>query len=222
MRLFLSGGGSKAFGLDKKFVEVIDKSKPMLYIPIAIDAQKHPYPECLEWIRRYFSEFKFSNIEMMTNLRDVSQKSLEKFGSVYIGGGNTPYLLKELKESGFYEHLNYLIKRDIPVAGGSAGAMILAKTIIPSLSADENMVGLKNFDALNKLQEYDVWCHYEPKMDKEINEYARKYALKKVIALPESCGIYVENKKMTIFGKPSAWIFSSDGKREVKTGEEFR
>jgi len=30
MKLFLSGGGKRAFNLDKKFVEIIDRNKPML------------------------------------------------------------------------------------------------------------------------------------------------------------------------------------------------
>src|SRR3989344_1137503 len=102
MKLFLSGGSKEAFILDKKFIESINK---------------------------YFSEFNFSNIEMITNLKEIKKEDLNKFGSVYIGGGNTPYLLKELKETGFYEHLKYLIERNIPIAGGSAGAIIFAKQV---------------------------------------------------------------------------------------------
>jgi len=39
MKLFLSGGGDgqDSFELDKKFIEAIDTSKPILYIPIAIN-----------------------------------------------------------------------------------------------------------------------------------------------------------------------------------------
>jgi dipeptidase E len=222
MKLFLSGGSKRAFVLDKKFMEVVNKSKPMLYIPIAMDPKRHPYSECFKWIKRYFSEFNFSNIKMITDLKEIKKSDLDKFGSVYIGGGNTPYLLKELKESGFYENLKYLINKDIPIAGGSAGAIIFAKTIIPSLSADENKVGLKDFSSLNKIQTYDLDAHYESSMDKEIRRYMKEYKIKKVIALPEYCGIYVNNKKMTIFGEFSAWIFNSRGKIEVKSGEEFK
>ena len=222
MKLFLSGGSKEAFILDKKFIESINKSKPMLYIPIAMNTKIHPYSECFEWIKKYFSEFNFSNIEMITNLKEIKKEDLNKFGSVYIGGGNTPYLLKELKETGFYEHLKYLIERNIPIAGGSAGAIIFAKTIIPSLSVDENKVGLKNFNALNKIQDYDLDAHYETSMDKEIRRYMKEYGIRKVIALPDYCGIYVNNEKMTIFGEHSAFIFDSNGKRKVKNGEEFK
>ena len=223
MRLFLSGGGKRAFNLDEKFIQSIDKTKPILYIPIAIDTKKHPYPECLEWVKNYFSEFGFDKIEMITDLRKFGKEDLGKFSGVYIGGGNTPCLLKELKESGFYEHLEYLIEKDIPIAGGSAGAIIFAKTIIPSLSADENKVRLKDFSALNKLKEYDLWAHYELSMDNEISRYMKKYNLKKIIALQEYCGVYVNGINMQIIGEHSAWIFDDDdGKIEVKNGEYFK
>jgi dipeptidase E len=222
MKLFLSGGGKKAFSLDREFFKTIDKTKSMLYIPIAIDSKKHPYSECLNWIKNYFSEFEWNKIEMITNLRTFKKENLDKFGSIYIGGGNTPYLLKELKESGFYEHLKYFIKKDIPLAGASAGAIIFAKTIIPSLSADENKVKLKDFATLNKLKNYDLWAHYEPFMDKEILEYMKKYNLNKIVALPEYCGIYTNGNKMKIIGEKSAWIFDKNGKREVKRKEFFK
>jgi dipeptidase E len=219
MKLFLSGGSGEPFNLDKKFMETIDKTKPLLYIPIAIDTKSHPYPECLKWIKRYFSGFKFTNIKMVTDLRKVSKKDLDKYGSIYIGGGNTPYLLKELKESGFYEYLKIIMNKDISIAGGSAGAIIFAKTIIPSLSCDENSVRLTNFDSFDKLNGYDLWAHYDPLMDKEIREYMKKYSLKKIIALPEKCGIYVDDDNKKIIGEFSAWVFDSKGKKELKNGD---
>ena len=221
MKLFLSGGGKKAFNLDKEFFKEISKKKPMLYIPIAIDTKRHPYPECLNWIKNYFSEFNFEEIEMITDLRKFKKEDLDKYGSVYIGGGNTPYLLKELKESGFYEHLKYFMEKDIPIAGGSAGAIIFARTIIPSLSADENKVRLKDFSALNKLNDYELWAHYEPSIDKEILEYMKKHNLKKIIALPEYCGVYVNNNEMQILGENSAWVFDENGKREIKANQKI-
>lgn len=219
MKLFLSGGGGEPFSLDKKFVNSLDKSKPLLYIPIAMNPKRHSYSECFDWITKYFSKFNLSSIEMLTNLRNFPKKELDKFGGVYIGGGNTPRLLKELKESGFWEHLKYLIKKDIPISGGSAGAIIFAKTIIPSLSADENNVGLTNFNAMNRLQGYDLWAHYNLLMDPKIKEYMKKYELEKIIALPENCGIYVNDELMTIIGNHSAFIFDSKGKKEVKRGK---
>lgn len=222
MRLFLSGGSMEPFILDKMFVDAIDKTKPLLYIPIAMDPKEHSAEECFLWMKNYFSKFNFSNIVMVTDLKKITKKDLDKFGGVYIGGGNTPFLLKELKESGFYEHLKNLIKKDIPLAGGSAGAIIFAKTIVPSLSTDENWVKLKNFDSLDKLLGWDLDAHYEISMDSDIRRYMKEYNLQKVIALPERCGLLVQGKKMRVIGELSAWVFDSNGKREVKNGEELK
>ncbi len=220
MKLFLSGGSKRAFELDKEFIKHLDKTKPLLYIPIAMDESRHPYPECLNWMTNYFSSLKFDNFKMVTNLSKI--KDLEKYSGVYVGGGNTPKLLHEMKQSGFWQLLKVAIDKDMPVAGGSAGAIIHAKTIIPSLSDDENNVGLTDFSAYNNLNGYDMWCHYGPSMDGEVKEYLQKYNLKKIIALPEYCGIYVKGNKMQILGEHSAWIFDKNGKREIKMGEKLK
>ena len=219
MRLFLSGGGSEPFNLDEKFIDSLDKTKPLMYIPIAMDPLRHPYSECLAWIKKYFSKEGFDNIIMITDLAKVSERDLEKFGGVYIGGGNTPFLLHEIKRTDFHKKLNSLIRRNVPIAGGSAGAIIFARTIIPSLSMDENKIGLKDFNAMNKLKKYDLWVHYDDSFDEKIKEHMKKYKLKKVIALPERCGIYVEDDKITVTGEKSAFNFDSGGKREIKNGE---
>jgi len=42
MKLFLSGGGSgnESEQIDAEFIKALDKTKPVLYIPIAIDTEK--------------------------------------------------------------------------------------------------------------------------------------------------------------------------------------
>jgi dipeptidase E len=219
MRLFLSGGGSESFNLDQKFIDSLDRAKPLMYIPIAMDTNKHSYEECFEWIKRYFSKFNFDNIKMVTDLSSIAERDISRFSGVYIGGGNTPFLLHEIKKTEFHKRLSSMIKRNMPIAGGSAGAIIFARTIIPSLSVDENKIGLKDFNALNRIRKYDLWAHYDSSFDEEIKEYMKKYKLKKVIALPEKCGIYVEDNKITVIGEKSAFNFDSGGKREIKNGE---
>lgn len=223
MKLFLSGGGSgeKSIELDRKFALAVGKVKPLLYIPIAINKKEHPYGECFKWINGTFNPLGLKKIEMWTEkeLREKPKSELEKFGGIYVGGGNTFYLLKELKESGFFRKLKKLIRKNIPFYGGSAGAVICAKTIIPALSADLNEVGLKNFDALNFIKGYDLWCHYEPKMKTEIKEYIKKYKLK-IITLPENAGLYVDNNIIHVVGSGSALIVKSKF-IEIKPGEKI-
>jgi dipeptidase E len=189
----------------------------LLYIPIAIDTSRHQYPECLKYVQDKFKPFNISNIIMLTDLASITREEIDKIGGVYIGGGNTPKLLKEIKESGFIEHLRYLAKKDIPLAGGSAGAIIFAKTITSSLKVDSNQVGLKDFAALDMTRGYELWCHYDKSWDKTIKEFQTKYKLTKVVGLPEDCGLYVENSKIQIVGPGSAILFT-DKRVKYKPG----
>ena len=217
MKLFLSGGGSgeDSIELDKLFVSMLDKSKPLLYIPIAIDTKKHPYPDCLKWLKSTFEPLGIKRFEMWTEreLTSFDKKDLEKFSGVYIGGGNTFKLLKNLRDFNFLDSLKNLAKKDIPIYGGSAGAIILTRTVIPALSADLNEVEIKEFDALNLVKNYDIFAHYEKSQDKTILEYMKKYDLKKVIGIPENCGLFVTNDKIQVIGAGSAFIFQKEKKK---------
>jgi len=225
MKLFLSGGGSDkdSIELDKKYIQALNVGKPILYIPIAIDTQRHPYSECLKWLRGQFQPLGFDNFIMWTEneLREKTLKDFEQFGGIYIGGGNTFKLLKELKEFGTFEILKELAQKDIPIYGGSAGAIILARTIIPALSADANEVKITDFSALNLLQDYDIWCHYKDQMDQEIYKYSSEHDLKKVIAVPESAGLYVTENMIVAVGPSEITVFVSGTERKVRPGENI-
>ena len=196
MKIFLHGGGGgrkDSVGLDKKFVAALDLSKPLLYIPIAIDTNKYPYPGCLGWILNLFEPQGLTNIVMWVedDLKNKTAADFKQFCGVYIGGGNTFKLLKELKEFGTFDIIRKLAEKGIPIAGGSAGAIILAKTIVTAFSADPNDVKLADFTGMNLVNGYEVWPHYTSDMDIEIAEYKKKYNIEKIIAIPENAGLCV-------------------------------
>ena len=197
MKLFLQGGGGKddSIELDKRFVAALDLSKPLLYIPIAIHTAEYPfsYPDCLAWIQDLFKPHGLTNIVMWVeeDLKNKTAADFEQFSGVYIGGGNTFKLLKELKEFGTFAILKKLLEKNIPIAGGSAGAIIFFKTIIPALSADPNNVELTDFTGMNLVNGYDLWCHYTPEMNPKIVEYKEKFKLEKIVAIPENAGLCV-------------------------------
>lgn len=197
MKIFLQGGGGKedSVELDKKFVASLNLSKPLLYIPIALNTTEysHLYPGCLAWISDLFKAYNLTNIVMWVeeDLKNKTAADFEQFCGVYIGGGNTFKLLKDLKEFGTFDILKKLAEKNIPIAGGSAGAIIFFKTVIPALSADKNDVKLTDFTGMNLVNGYDLWCHYSPEMDSEIVKYKEKYNLEKIIAIPENAGLCV-------------------------------
>jgi len=222
MKLFLGGGGDRedSIEIDKKFVASLDLSKPLLYIPIAINAEKHPYPVCLEWILGTLGPLGVKNIVMWAE-DDLNQKQIEdfeQFAGIYIGGGNTFKLLKELKEFGTFEILKKLVQKDIPVYGGSAGAIIFAKTIIPALSADENNVELTDFSGFNLINDYDMWCHYENSYDEMIKDYMNKYNLGKIVAIPINAGLFVTNESIETVGS-QVKVFEGDNIKILNPGD---
>lgn len=223
MRLILSGGGGgeKSIEMDKLFASLINKSKPLLYIPIAIDEIKHPYPKCLKWLRSTFDKFGVNIYDMWTEEDIPGSKSIKpnKFGGIYLGGGNTFYLLKTLKESGFLEFLRRAIKVDIPIYGSSAGAIIFGKSILTS--TDENFVGLTDFSGMNLLKNMGIFCHYKHEKEERVNEMLKNFHFKKIIALSEKTGIYVHNNKIMVIGKESAFLFSGKDKVEIRVGKDY-
>ncbi len=211
MKLFLGGGGGGAdsIELDKKFVASLDLSKPLLYIPIATNTAKYPYSGCVTWLSSVLGPLGVKNIVMWTE-EDLKAKTKEEFAlfsGIYIGGGNTYKLLKELKEFGTFDILSILAKEGMSIYGGSAGAIILAKTIIPARFLDENKVGLTDFSALDLVQGYNIWCHYTGAEDDSIIDYMKKYNLQKIIAIPENAGLIVSEKEIEEVGPGKVKFF---------------
>ncbi|MDI3543732.1 MAG: dipeptidase [Candidatus Woesearchaeota archaeon] len=223
MKIILSGGGSgeDTKEVDEKFASLLDKNKPLLYIPIAIDNIKHPYPDCLKWLRLTFDNFGIKNYEMWTegDLKKSKDVSPSNFSGIYIGGGNTPYLLKKLKETGFWEFLKEAIESDIPIYGGSAGATIFSKTIKYSLYSDKNWVGINELTGMNVLSGYEIMVHYKKEEKDKLINISEENKSENIIALTEKNGLYVNSKEVVVIGKEPAFVFNNGKIRNVPVGE---
>lgn len=194
MNLILAGGGSgkQTVRVNTLFTSLV-KNKDIMYIPIAIDKVKHPYPSCLEWIKGELGEYDNFNITLCTedDLRTITYDDLIKYGGIFIGGGNTFYLLKELRESKFDSKLVKLLSNtDIPVMGGSAGALIFANSIKTAEFYDENIVNLKDLNGLNMINGKNIWVHYEDSMKELVREYT-DILKTEIICLREDEGLYI-------------------------------
>ncbi|MGM0751650.1 MAG: Type 1 glutamine amidotransferase-like domain-containing protein [Bacillota bacterium] len=207
MNLFLSGGGDKEQSemIDKEFVETLDLTKPMLYIPIAMQGEV-PYEGCYKWIHNVFNPLGINEIEMWTDLEAKSLEDLSTFSSIYIGGGNTFNLLNDLRETGFDKILKEYVDNNGIVYGGSAGAIVLGRDILTSSHMDPNHTDLKTFEGLNCFGGYSIWCHYENSSDDSIKEYVNKYGYS-VIALPEETGVFLHDGIVRVAGSSPATIF---------------
>lgn len=220
MKLFLYGGGggrADSIELDKKFVAHLDLLKPLLYIPIAIEIEKHPYSACHAWIRNLLTPLGVSDIVMWTE-QDLTHKKPDdftQFCGIYIGGGNTFKLLNDLRRFEVVDILKDLAHKDIPIAGGSAGAIILGRTIMPALCGDENLIGLTDLTGLNLISGVDIWCHYDPAQDAVIARFTQEHNLKKLICIPENAGLYVTDASMQPVGTSPVYVFENSTKVQL-------
>jgi dipeptidase E len=200
-KIFLGGGGNEtqAKEIDDLYGKTVGAGAKVLYIPIAW-TKPEQFNSCLDWFENYYARFDF-DIEMLTDLDDVKYSFLEKFDSIYIGGGNTFALLKTLKESNFVEVLNAFIDSGRAVYGGSAGAIVLGKDISTAFignQTDENKVQLTDFTGLNVSNGYSIKAHYEKEED-----VVKKFSIENntpVLNIPEEGGVFIDGNKMTLVG----------------------
>ena len=217
MTLFLSGGGSgeDSRELDKEFIKKIGKTKPVLYIPLA---RESPYEPCLEWIKSNFKIFQFNKFEIVKGLHELKNKKINDYSGIYIGGGNTYKLLKDLKVSGFLKVLTKYVNSGGIVYGGSAGAIIFGREILTA--NDSNEVKITDFKGLNKVGQFSIYCHYSNNEKKKVEKYVQKNEIP-VIALPEKTGMIIDKDKVKIVGMESAYIFDGKNWTELFPNNKF-
>ncbi|SEQ37225.1 dipeptidase E [Virgibacillus subterraneus] len=209
--LILSGGGDKEQSkeIDQYFIEHINPSKPLLYIPIAMNGII-PYEECFKWANSVFNPFGI-DIIMWTNVDNKSFDDLKQFSAIYIGGGNTFNLLREFRISQFDSLLKEYIENDGIVYGGSAGAIILGSNIMTCAHMDPNNTDLQSINGLNLISDYSIWCHYEAENESLISGFIKDYK-KSVIALRDGTGVAVSDEGIKVIGNSSAISFTNKGK----------
>lgn len=172
MKLFLNGGGSGEVFIEpfKILNEEIDNSKPVLYVPLAMDDKEHPYDGCFEWITDKFKNVNIPYIDMVRSFEDLSLRNFENYSCIFIGGGNTYKLLKGMKETDTFNKLINYINNGGIIFGGSAGAVIFGKDIDIISKMDKNDVNLVDTKGFNMIDGYSFFPHYTNKKSKLTEE----------------------------------------------------
>lgn len=208
MKLLLCGGGSghKTIEANKIFDTIINPSKPLLYIPLAMNEKDHPYDSCFEWIKQEMSNTRISTIEMVRTFEELAEKDYSKYCAIFIGGGNTYKLLKELQDNSNMKKIEDYLKKGGIIYGGSAGAIIFGKDIDGCKYTDEKLdIDTNGF---NMLKDYSLLCHYKKASFSANKEYLKEFSKKnKLFFLPEEAVLIVTDKKITIVGNHQYVLF---------------
>ncbi len=224
--LILNGGGSgeKIRESYKLFASVVGKKK-VLYIPLAwIDG---PYEKCIDWFENEIKPYGITNIEMITDAKQLTKQKLENVKGIFIGGGNTFKLLKMLKETCAFENLKqFALRKDGVIMGGSAGTLIFGKKIdacekdelVIKSCDDVNDVGLKDTTGLGLVGDYSLFVHYQkieeqnPATAKRVEKMLKKGL--KLICIPSESSLIVDEDKLYVLGEKPAEVFEN-GERHL-------
>ena len=143
-------------------------------------------------------------------------KAIEGAEAVFVGGGNTFHLLKNLYDNGSLWAIRERVLAGAPYIGWSAGSNVACPTICTT--NDMPVVEPSRFDAL-RLVAFQINPHFTDAMipnhsgetrTQRIAEFTRSNPGVHVVGLREGSAIEVDGAELKLLGPHSARIFHSD------------
>ncbi|EAC9077686.1 peptidase [Listeria monocytogenes] len=140
-------------------------------------------------------------LDVATETLEEITTTLKKNDFIYVTGGNTFFLLQELKRSGADKLILEEIAKGKLYIGESAGAVITSPNIsyIQSMDSVKKATNLTNYDALN-LVDFSILPHYNNAPFKEVTQkivanYAGKPTMRPI---SNQEAIFVRDKEVSI------------------------
>ncbi|EDO1368425.1 peptidase [Listeria monocytogenes] len=140
-------------------------------------------------------------LDVATETLEEITATLKKNDFIYVTGGNTFFLLQELKRSGADKLILEEIAKGKLYIGESAGAVITSPNIsyIQSMDSVKKATNLTNYDALN-LVDFSILPHYNNEPFKEVTQkIVANYAVKPTMRpISNQEAIFVRDKEVSI------------------------
>lgn len=205
MKLFLTSTGLANEKLRKEFTALLTKPFPdikVIFVPTAARTKeelKYVDESKQELLDLGISE---NNIKILTLDDKVAYTDVKDYDIIYVCGGNTFYLLKKVKESGFDKVIKeFVLDPNKIYFGVSAGTIIVSQDIeIAGLGefGDPNDVNLKDISSLN-LTNYVFAVHYSD-AEKEFVDNYEKQTKHKIIRITNEQALVVIDKNKKVVG----------------------
>lgn len=147
--------------------------------------------------------FNVEDIDIEGKNRNQLMKLLEVVDIIYVQGGNTFYLLLQMRKSGFNKIIRKLLRKGIIYIGVSAGSVVAGATIeTASWKTDKDKFGLINLKGL-KLVKLNIFVHYKPEYEEMIKQKSKRVK-NKLRILTDEQALFVFGKKNILIGKGKA------------------
>lgn len=187
-----------------KTIEPDLKNKTITYIPTASIVEKFGFFVKLEKWKLKQLGLIVDELEISTSNYETAVNKLKKNDFIYITGGNTFFLLQEIRRIGVDEVLVQEINKGKLYIGESAGAIIVAPDISYSIEMDnpEKAPDLSNYTGLG-LVNFNVVPHYKnwemgKSAERIINMYTTRLDL---IVINDNQAVFVNDDEVKILNK---------------------
>ena len=199
--MILTSSLYESIELVKKFLDKNTESKKILFIPTATNVDE--YKKYIHLTQKVFEDFGYEveNFDVSIFSEEIAKEKLSEAKTVFISGGNTFYLLQELKRKNLTSYLKKRIENGLLYIGKSAGSVIAAPDIEYASIVDDKTLAteLNDYTGLNLVDFYIV-PHFEeePFVESSRNTvelYKDKLDLK---LINNKEAILVENNNFTI------------------------
>ena len=199
--MILTSSLYESIELVKKFLDKNTESKKILFIPTAANVEE--YKKYMHLTQKAFEDFGYEveNFDVSVFSEEIAKEKLSEAKIVFISGGNTFYLLQELKRKNLITYLKERIENGLLYIGESAGSVIAAPDIEYASVIDDKTVAteLDDYAGLNLIDFYIV-PHFEEEpfvesSRKTVELYKDKLDLK---LINNKEAILVENNNFTI------------------------
>ena len=154
--------------------------------------------------------------------------AVESAAALFIGGGNTFLLLRELYRIGVMDAIRTRVRSGMPYIGTSAGSNVAGLTI--GTTSDMPIVYPPSFDAL-KLVPFNINPHYlDPDPNSTHKGETRETRIREfhvlhdqpVVGLREGAMLHIAGSSVKLLGSNGARLFlSHDQPAEFTTGDEM-
>lgn len=198
-KLLLTSTGLANQNITNQFLQIIDK--PVSQIKIIFVSTASRSEEELKYVDESKKELLDlgileNNIKTLNLDRPVSFQEVENFDVIYVCGGNTFYLLKKVRETGFDKVIIEFAKTDKLYFGVSAGSILVCPNIDIASPFDENDVNLTDLTGLN-LTDVIVSPHYKDE-EKTIIDDFKKRSQYEIVPLTDDQALLVLNGETKI------------------------
>jgi dipeptidase E len=203
-KMFLSSSFADVADLFVKFTDGKCGGKTITFIPTASLPEEVTFYVSAGREELEKRGFIVDELEISTATKEEIENKIQSNDYIYITGGNTFFLLQELKRTGAGNIIAEQIKSGKPYVGESAGSIVLSRNIEYVKDMDDSTAApnLDSFSSLGLVDFYPLPHHtnfpFKESVENIILNYAEKIEL---CPISNTQAIVVNGDKFEILGK---------------------